>query len=316
MNSISQFISVTELISVTEQSAIASFHHIGKKDSHSADQAATTAMRNRLNQLPIDGTIVIGEGERDQAPMLFIGEKVGNGSHKLDLAVDPLEGTGLCSRGEPNSFSVLAAAPQGTLLHAPDVYMNKLACGMQNILHLQNSPAKNIQILSQALNKPISKIKAAVLNRSRHESLIKEIQSTGAELVLFQDGDVLMSLLTTIGKSIDLLLGSGGAPEGVLSAAALKILGGDFQGRLLWKDEKQKQRAKKMGVKNLNQIFQIDELSQENGIFFATGVTDSSFTRGVYKKDQTYFTETLVIDSNLPNKYQIIKNQIKDLSHE
>ena len=304
----------SKLISVTEQSALASFHFIGKQNPYSADQAATTAMRNRLNELPIDGKIVIGEGERDEAPMLFIGEKVGQGSLKLDLAVDPLEGTGLCSKGEPHSFSVLAASSQGTLLHAPDVYMNKLACGIKNLLQLQNSPTKNIQLLAEASHKPISQIKVAVLNRPRHKSLIQEVQSTGAKLVLFQDGDVMMSLLTTIKKSIDLLLGSGGAPEGVLSAVALKILGGDFQGQLLWKDEKQKQRAREMGITNLDKIFQIDELSQEEGIFCATGVTESSLTRGVYKKDKTYFTETLVIHSKLPHKYQVIKNQIKDSS--
>lgn len=308
MNLASQF------VSATEQSALASFQFVGKKDQNSADQAATTAMRNRLNQLPINATIVIGEGERDQAPMLFIGEKVGCGSEKFDIAVDPLEGTGLCSRGEPNSFSVLAAAPQETLLHAPDVYMNKLACGTKNLLHLKNSASKNIQILSQAYNKPISKLKIAVLNRPRHASLIKEIQSTGAQLILFQDGDVMMSLLTILKKSIDLLLGSGGAPEGVLSAVALKTLGGDFQGQLLWDKDEQKQRAQEMGIKDLNQIFQIDELCQKEGIFCATGVTESPLTREVYKQNETYFTETLVIHSSLPNKYKIVKNQHKGLS--
>ncbi len=321
-----------QIVSVTEKAAWASFHYIGSQDQKSADQAATTAMRKTLNQLPIDGTIVIGEGERDQAPMLYIGEKVGQGSNKLtiknspilgsyleksssiDIAVDPLEGTGLCARGEPGALCVLALAPKGELLHAPDVYMNKLACGQKakGLLNLQNSPSKNIKILAEVLQKPIHQLKVAVLNRTRHESLIKEVQSTGAQLILFQDGDVTMALLTALPDfkdSIDLLLGSGGAPEGVLSAAGLKTLDGDFQGQLLWKNEEQKQRAKKMGLKNLDQIFQRDDLVQGESFFCATGVTQSPLAQGVQLKNDQIFMETFVLNSRSNQKYQIIKNQ-------
>ena len=250
-------------VSITERAALASSFHIGRQDQKSADQSAATAMRQAFNQAPISGRIVIGEGERDQAPMLYIGEKVGQQGPNhpaFDIAVDPLEGTGLCARGEEGALCVLALADPKSLLHAPDVYMDKLACGKKakNHLSLENTPSQNIKILSDLLEKTPSKLKVAVLERDRHKNLIHELRQTGVQIILFGDGDVTMSLLTALENhtgSIDLLLGSGGAPEGVLSAVGLKSLGGDFQGRLLWKNEEQKKRALNMGLKNPGSTF-------------------------------------------------------------
>ena len=322
-----------QIISVTEKAAYAVFPYIGKQDQKSADQAATTAMRLAFNQLPIRGSIVIGEGERDQAPMLYIGEKVGQGfQHKIsennfppllgkqssgfpeiDIAVDPLEGTGLCARGEEGALCVLAIAPKGTLLHAPDVYMDKLACGpkAKGQLNLQNKPSENIKILSETLEKPIHQLKVAVLDRPRHKNLIEEIQTTGVSPILFSDGDVAMSLLTALPDfkdSIDLLLGSGGAPEGVLSAVGLKNLGGDFQGRLLWKNEEQKNRAQKMGIEDFNHVFQRDELVKDQSIFCATGVTHGPLVKGIQETDHQIFMQTFVLSSE-SQKCQKIENQ-------
>ncbi|MDE0151631.1 MAG: class II fructose-bisphosphatase [Bdellovibrionales bacterium] len=299
-------------ISITEKAALASFHHIGQNNSKQADQAATEAMRSAFKQAPIDGKIVIGEGERDQAPMLYIGEKVGRGEGfpEQDIAVDPLEGTGLCARGEEGSLCVLAAGGKNKLLHAPDVYMDKLAC-QQKGLSIQNSVSENIQILSKKLNKPVSQLKVAVLKRDRHKNLIQELESLGVDLILFQDGDVLMSLLTCIKgfkESIDLLLGSGGAPEGVLSSAGLRSLGGDFQGKLLWKDSSQKERALKMGLTDPDQIFSRDQLVQEDCIFCATAVTSNPLLKGIQREGDHLVTETLVLSPRYGKNYKVIKN--------
>ena len=324
-----------QIVSVVEKAAYAVFPYIGKQDQKLADQMAATAMRSAFNHLPLRGKIVIGEGERDQAPMLYIGEKVGQGFHnessvnyspplfssiigvqnsrfpEVDIAVDPLEGTGLCARGEEGALCVLAIAPKDTLLHAPDVYMDKLACGpkAKGRLSLQNKTSENIKILSETLKKPIHQLKIAVLDRPRHKNLIEEIKKAGVQPILFSDGDVTMSLLTALPEnSIDLLLGSGGAPEGVLSASGLKNLGGDFQGRLLWKNEEQKNRAQKMGIKNLNHIFQRDELVQDKSIFCAAGVTNGPLVQGVQERDNQIFMQTFVL-SPASKKYQVIKNQ-------
>ncbi len=301
-------------ISITEQAALASFLHVGQNNSKQADQAATEAMRLAFKQAPIDGKIVIGEGERDQAPMLYIGEKVGKGKGfpKQDIAVDPLEGTGLCARGEEGALCVLAVSGDKKLLHAPDVYMDKLACMQKGVLNIQNSVSENIQILSKELKKPISQLRVAVLKRDRHKGLIQELESLGVDLILFQDGDVLMSLLTCIKgfkESIDLLLGSGGAPEGVLSSAALRNLEGDFQGRLLWKDSSQRDRALKMGLINPDQIFTRDQLVKEDCIFCATAVTSNPLLKGVQKLQNQLLTETLVFSPHYGKDYKIIKNK-------
>lgn len=301
------------LVSITEKAALASYPHIGGNDQKSADQSAVTAMRKAFHQAPIDGRIVIGEGERDQAPMLYIGEKVGQGPGypQCDIAVDPLEGTGLCARGEEGALCVLALADKNSLLHAPDVYMNKLACGKKakGHLHIQNPIHKNIKILSNILEKKPSQLKVAVLDRDRHQSLIQELQSSGVSPILFGDGDVTMALLCAISpQPIDLLLGSGGAPEGVLSAVGLKVLGGDFQGQLLWKNPNQRKRALNMGLKNPDQIFRIEDLIKGHGIFCATGVTNGPLVQGVQCENNKIFTETLVLNTR-QNKHKIVKNQ-------
>lgn len=299
-------------ISITERAALAVFPHIGKNDSKTADQAATEAMRMAFRQAPINGKIVIGEGERDQAPMLYIGEKVGRGEGfpEQDIAVDPLEGTGLLARGEEGSLCVLAAGGKNKLLHAPDVYMNKLACRKKG-LDIQNSIPENINILSQILNKPVSQLRVAVLERERHKGLIQELKTLGVDLILFQDGDVLMSFWTCIEgfkDSIDLLLGSGGAPEGVLSSAGLKNLGGDFQGKLLWKDPSQKERALKMGLVHPDQVFTRDQMVQEDCIFCATAVTSNPLQKGVQKIQNQFLTETLVLSPRYGKNCKLIKN--------
>lgn len=299
-------------ISITERAALASFRHVGQNNSKQADQAATEAMRLAFKQAPIDGKIVIGEGERDQAPMLYIGEKVGRGEGfpEQDIAVDPLEGTGLCARGEEGSLCVLAAGGKNKLLNAPDVYMDKLACQSEG-LNIQNSVSENIKILSKKLNKPISQLKVAVLKRDRHKDLIQELESLGVDLILFQDGDVLMSLLTCIKgfkESIDLLLGSGGAPEGVLSSAGLRSLNGDFQGQLLWKDSSQKERALKMGVTDPDQIFSRDQLVQEDCIFCATAVTSNPLLKGIQREGNHLVTETLVLSPRYGKNFKVITN--------
>lgn len=299
-------------ISITERAALASFLHIGQNHSKQADQAATEAMRSAFKEAPIDGKIVIGEGERDQAPMLCIGEKVGRGAGfpEQDIAVDPLEGTGLCARGEEGSLCVLAASGKNKLLNAPDVYMDKLAC-QQKGLNIQNSVSENIKILSKKLNKPVSQLKVAVLKRDRHKNLIYELESLGVDLILFQDGDVLMSLLTCIKgfeESIDLLLGSGGAPEGVLSSAGLRNLGGDFQGRLLWKNNDQKERALKMGLIYPDQVFARDQLAKGDCIFCATAVTSNPLLKGVQKTEGRFMTETLVLSPCYGKNYKVIGN--------
>ena len=290
--------------SITEKAARASFDWIGKNNAKEADAAATKAMRLAFKSAPIDGSIVIGEGERDKAPMLYIGEKVGKGSGfpEKDIAVDPLEGTGLCAKGLKGVLCVLAVSDKGHLLHAPDVYMNKLACKTRNLLSIKNSASKNIHILSKVLNKNPSEIKVAVLDRPRHKQLIDELKSLKVKLTLFQDGDLMMSLLTSISdkfknpiESIDLLLGSGGAPEGVISAAALKNLGGDFQGQLVWENDSQKLRAEYMGMTNPDQVLGLDDLSKGEAWFFATAVTSGPFLKGLQISQNKVFAETLVI---------------------
>ena len=318
-------LSESELIDLgvllTQKAAFASFHHVGGGDEKAADEAAVSSMRQVFQKSPIQGTIVIGEGERDKAPMLFIGEKVGTGEGPaLDIAVDPLEGTGLCARGEGGALSVLALADPNSLLHAPDVYMDKLACGAQlkGRLKLEDLPAKNVQTLSEVLSKAPSKLKIAVLKRERHQVLIQNLREAGCEPILFGDGDVAVSILTALKDhkdSIDLLLGSGGAPEGVLSALALKSLGGDFQGQLLWKNEEQKKRAQSMGLKDLNQVFRRDDLARGGGLFFASGVTSGPLAKGVQKNGDQIRIETFILSTKMKQPKVIQKEySIKDIA--
>lgn len=275
-----------EFVRVTEAAAIASARYMGRGDETQADQAAVNAMRMAFQQLNIDGTVVIGEGERDEAPMLYIGEKVGTGSGApmVDIALDPLEGTAVCAKGASGAISVIAVAPNGGFLHAPDTYMNKIACGprCRGHIHLDQSPTENIQRVSEVLEKPLSDVTVVILDRPRHEELVQEVRRTGARIHFVNDGDVSAGIATCWDNSgIDLLLGIGGAPEGVITAAALRCLGGDFQGQLVFRNEDEKVRAQKMGIEDLNRIYALHELAQGNVMFCATGVTDGPLLKGV-----------------------------------
>lgn len=276
-----------ELVRVTEAAALASARYMGRGDEKAADQAAVDAMRKAFDRLNIDGTVVIGEGERDEAPMLYIGEKVGSGAATapaVDIALDPLEGTTICAKGGGGAISVIAVAKQGNFLHAPDTYMDKLACGprCKGHVNVDRSPTENIKVVSEVLDKPLSDVTVVILDRSRHENLVKEVRSIGARIRFIGDGDISAGIATCWDDSgIDLLLGIGGSPEGVITAAALKCLGGDFQGRLTFRNEEEKIRATEMGIKDLNQCYTMEELAQNHVMFCATGVTDGPLLKGV-----------------------------------
>lgn len=274
-----------EFVRVTEAAALSSARLMGRGDEKEADHAAVEAMRNSLNSIYFHGTVVIGEGERDEAPMLYIGEKVGRGEGpSLDIALDPLEGTTICARGGNNALSVIAIAENGKFLHAPDVYMEKIAVGpaAKGSIDLSLSATENLKRIAKAKNCEVQDLTAIILDRPRHEALIKEVRSTGARIYLIGDGDVSAAISTCVETSgVDVLFGIGGAPEGVIAAAALRCVGGDFQGRLVFHKEEDKARAKKMGVTDLNKVYKIDELAQGKVMFCATGVTDGTLLKGV-----------------------------------
>lgn len=276
-----------ELVRITEAAALACARFMGRGDEKAADKAAVDAMRKAFDSLRIDGTVVIGEGERDEAPMLYIGEKVGRrteDSPAIDIALDPLEGTTICATGGVGSISVIAVAEKGKFLHAPDTYMDKIACGPEakGQIDIDATPTQNIQRVAKALGKAVEDMTVVILDRPRHQDLIQEVRRTGARIHLIGDGDVSASIAAAWPESgIDMLIGTGGAPEGVISAAALQCLGGDFQGRLNFRNEKEKERALKMGVKDLSKKYSIDELAQGSVMFCATGVTDGPLLRGV-----------------------------------
>ena len=275
-----------EAVRVTEAAALACESWVGRGDEKAADQAAVNAMREALNSLDIDGTVVIGEGERDKAPMLYIGEKVGTGEGPaIDIALDPLEGTTICATAGPNSLAVLAMAEHGGFLHAPDVYMDKIAVGgglPEGIVDLDAPIHENLANLAKAKSCAISDLMVMILERSRHEELIAKTREAGARVQLIGDGDVAVVIATTTPTTgVDLYVGSGGAPEGVLAAAALRCIGGQFQGRLLFSDDEQRERATRMGVADLNKKYEMHELASGDVMFAATGVTDGSMLRGV-----------------------------------
>ena len=274
------------IVAATEKAAIASSMLIGLGDEKAADQKAVDAMRTALNQIDFKGRIVIGEGERDEAPMLYIGEEVGTGrNHEVDIALDPLEGTTITAKGMPNSLSVIAAAQRGGLLYAPDTYMNKIAVGgnlPDDIIDLDATTKENIQSIADAKKVPINEVTACVLERSRHDSIIEDLRSIGAKIVLIPDGDVAGIIMTTQEhSSVDIYMGVGGAPEGVLAAAALQCIGGQMQTRLVINNEDEKIRAEKIGIKDLNKKYSLDELAHGDIIFSATGVTEGTMVRGV-----------------------------------
>ncbi|MBF0493062.1 MAG: class II fructose-bisphosphatase [Deltaproteobacteria bacterium] len=275
-----------EMARVTEAAALSSARLMGRGDSMAADQAAVDSMRRALNSIPFDGTVVIGEGERDEAPMLYIGEKVGcgNGSVLVDIALDPLEGTNLCAYGSPGSISVVAIAEHGQFLHAPDTYMEKIAVGPigSGKIDINQPVSWNLQRLAKAKNCHMDDLTVIILDRPRHGDIIAEVRRCGARIKLIQDGDVAAAIATcTEETGIDMLIGTGGAPEGVLAAAALRCVGGDMQGRLAFRNDEEKARALKMGIKDLNKVFQIDELAAGDVMFAATGVTTGDFLKGV-----------------------------------
>jgi len=275
-----------ELVRVTEAAALASARWMGKGLKNEADDAATSAMRDVFDTIPMKGTVVIGEGEMDEAPMLYIGEKLGNGyGPRLDVAVDPLEGTNIVAKGTWGALAVLAVADAGDLLHAPDMYMDKIAVGPEAAGHisLDATIEENIAAVAKAKNKEIEDVVVSILDRERHEEIIQRIRATGARIRLIGDGDVAGAINTAFPHTgIDILLGSGGAPEGVLAAVALKCLGGELQGRLLPADDAEIERCKKMGIEDPSKILMMDDLvAGDDCIFAATGVTDSELMKGV-----------------------------------
>ena len=291
------------LARVSEAAALASANLIGRGDEKAADQAAVNAMRDQLNLLDIAGVVVIGEGERDEAPMLFIGEEVGTGKGPaVDIALDPLEGTTLTAKDMPNALTVIAMAPRGTLLHAPDVYMEKLAVGpgfRRGVVTLDMSPSERVSALAASKGCSTREITVCVLERPRHEQMIEEIRSTGAAIRLITDGDVagIMHCAEPGLTGIDMYMGSGGAPEGVLAAAALKCMGGQMFGKLLFRNEDERARARKAGITNFDRVYTRDDLVTADVIFAATGVTDGSLVAGI-KQDRGYITaETILMRS-------------------
>ncbi|MFC1769142.1 class II fructose-bisphosphatase [Nanoarchaeota archaeon] len=291
-----------EFVRVTEAAAMAAGKWVGKGDKHSADKAATEAMRKRFNVIDMDGTIVIGEGERDEAPMLFIGEKVGSKKGPvLDIAVDPLEGTNPTAYGGNNSIAVMAAGPKGSLLHAPDTYMDKIAVGPEaaGAVDLDKSVKENLQAVAKKLHKDIEDVTVIILDRGRHKDLIAEVRKVGCRIKLIGDGDIAGAIATCDPESgIDILLGIGAAPEGVMTACAMKCFGGHFQGRLKLRNDEEKERAKKMGIKNPDKKLEIDDLANSDRVMFAaTGVTDGPFLKGVRFTDCGVNTHSVVMRS-------------------
>lgn len=291
-----------EFVRVTEMAAIASARLMGRGDEKAADQAAVDAMRAMLDSIDCDATVVIGEGERDEAPMLFIGEKVGAGDGpELELAVDPLEGTTICAKGSNNAISVMAIASKGNLLHAPDTYMQKIAVGpkCKGIIDIRESVTENLKRVSEAKRCRVQDLTAVVLDRPRHEEIIEEIRSAGARIYLIGDGDVAGAIATANPNSgVDILFGTGGAPEGVIAAAALRCIGGDFQGIFKPRNQEEIIRANQMGVDiGSGKVFYLDDLAKGNVMFCATGVTDGNLLEGVKFKPWGAKTHSIVMRS-------------------
>ena len=300
-----------DFLRVVEQAAIACAHTMGQGDADKADHAAVEAMRESLDTVMIDGTIVIGEGERDKAPMLFIGEKVGLGAKgklpwgalpSVDIAVDPLEGTNLCSTGAPNAITVLAASSRGGLLHAPDLYMEKLVVGpsSKDVVSLDASPAENLAAIAKSLGRDVEDLVVVVLDRPRHEKLIAEIRATGARIRLIGDGDLSAGIAAAVvGTGVHAVMGTGGAPEGVLTAAAMRCLNGEIFARLVIKTSEDEERSRKMGIADPKRIYRSKDLASGEGIIFAaTGVTDGSLMRGVRFFGDGVRTSSIVMQSD------------------
>ncbi len=293
-----------DFLKVTEQSALACYPFIGKGDAQSADQAAVDAMRLYFQKLKMDVQIVIGEGERDEAPRLYTGEQLGDkkSNLKIDVAVDPLEGTTICAEGRGGSLSVMAISLRGGLFKAPDLYMKKIACGpkARGAINLNHSVADNISSVSKALNKKPEDLIVGVLNRERHQDLIKSLRETKVCIRLVGDGDVALALGTALEfSSLDLFMGTGGAPEGVLAAAALKCLGGDFQGQLIYRNKEEEQRAINCGIKDLHKVLLREDLVSRDVFFYATGITKGSLLNGIIKRKNFWVSHSLILSDKV-----------------
>ncbi|WBU61345.1 class II fructose-bisphosphatase [Paracoccus albus] len=306
------------LARVSEAAAHASATLIGRGDEKAADQAAVNAMRDQLNKLDINGVVVIGEGERDEAPMLYIGEEVGSGTGpEVDIALDPLEGTTLTAKDMPNALTVIAMAPRGTMLHAPDVYMDKLAIGPgydKDVVSLDMSPTQRVEALAKAQGVKATDITVCILERPRHEDLIAEVRATGAGIRLITDGDVagVMHCAEPELTGIDMYMGAGGAPEGVLAASALKCMGGQMWGRLMFRNDDERGRATKAGITDFDRVYSRDEMVTADVIFSATGVTNGSIVRGVKREPKYLETETILMRSKTGSvRRMIYRNPIR-----
>ncbi len=292
-----------EFVRVTEAAALASAPWMGKGDKNAADGAAVDAMRVVFDTVNIDGVVVIGEGEMDEAPQLYTGEHIGSAGApiQVDIAVDPVEGTNLVAKGLPNAIAVMAVAPRGTLLNAPDMYMDKIAVGpkAKGCVHLDSPIETNLNAVARALGKSVTELTVVLLDRERHAEIIKKVRDAGARIKLITDGDVSAGIAVGFEDTgIDMLLGSGGAPEGVITAAALKCLGGEFQGRLVFYDEQEIEKANAMGITDLDKVYSIDELVRTDDVMFAgTGITDGDFLKGVRYMGEWATTHSLVMRS-------------------
>jgi fructose-1,6-bisphosphatase II / sedoheptulose-1,7-bisphosphatase len=290
-----------ELVRVTEAAALAAWHWVGKGNKNEADGAATEAMRRAFDTVDIDGLVVIGEGEMDEAPMMYIGERVGAGGPAMDIAVDPLEGTNLTAKGGPNALTVVALAEHGNFLHAPDMYMEKIAVGgglPSDLISLDAPVQENLRNVAKAKGVDVSEIVLCTLDRDRHADIIRQTRELGARVILLPDGDVAAVIATTLPDSgIDIFIGTGGAPEGVLSAAALRCTGGQMQGRLKFDDAAQVERARSMGIEDPHRIFDIHDLARGDVMFAATGVTNGAMLRGVRREGVGAITHSIVMRS-------------------
>ena len=291
-----------ELVRATEAAALECARLMGRGDETAADQAAVDAMRTALNRIEMDATIVIGEGERDEAPMLYIGEKVGTGKGpKIEIALDPLEGTTLCATGGQNALSVIAAAEEGGFLHAPDTYMEKIAVGpaARGAIDIDLSPTQNLKNISRAMGVPVQDLTVVILDRPRHEKLIEEVRKSGARIKLIKDGDVSAAIATCSRQhQVDVLMGIGGAPEGVIAAAALRCQGGDLQGRLKPRNPGEADRARAMGIKDVDAKLTLEELARGDVLFAGTGVTEGDFLKGVRFRAEGALTHSVVMRSH------------------
>jgi fructose-1,6-bisphosphatase II / sedoheptulose-1,7-bisphosphatase len=312
---------VLEMVRVTEAAAIAASKWIGRGDNDAADAAAVEAMRMALNELPLCGTVVIGEGERDEAPMLYIGEKVGcaqGEGPKIDIALDPLEGTSITAKAGPNALAVLAIAENGCLLNAPDTYMEKIAIGPgypAGVIDLNKSPADNIRAIAKAKGCEPGDITACVLERERYDDIIRQLRELGCGIRLIPDGDVAGVIATADPDTgIDVYIGTGGAPEGVLAASALRCVGGQMQGRLVFRNDDEVARARRWGIEDLERIYTLEDMAKGDCIFAATGVTDGSLLEGVHRRQGCVTTESIVMRAST-GTVRRVSTEYHDLEH-